>query len=169
MTSYLVKKIVVLAVCVAALLVGYNYFRGNAEEQQKSQEIIGKVKDLSASVVDLLKSEHGKYEKGKYDAAISKIKATFSVLREKATAMGDGGQQLMDKVNELELQGQDLEQQLAALEGNDGSQGNLSESPGVDGSAAESSASDRDAQAEAIRRQILKLNQDAEQLSRDFT
>ena len=51
------STIVKLAFALAFVIVGYNYFWGSAEEKESSREIIGQVKSLTGSVVDLLKTE----------------------------------------------------------------------------------------------------------------
>jgi hypothetical protein len=159
MTKYLVRKIVSLAICLAALIVGYNYFWGNKEEQQNAKDIIAQVKGLTGSVVDLLSTEKDKYENGKYDNALVKVKETFAIIRDKATAMGESGSEILDKLGALEQHEQDLRKKLATLDGSESAAAdNGSDSPGK-------SDSDRDQQAEVIRRQILSLNDQAHVLS----
>ncbi len=150
MISFLIKKIIGLAICLAVLLVGYNYFWGNQEEQQSSQNIITEVKTLTGEVVDLLKVEQEKYENGKFDTALAKVKSTFTMIREKAMAMGEDGHEAIDKLDDLEHQGHNLKKKLSALDGDN--------DPTVQDD-------DRDQQAEVIRKKILKLNNDAHQLS----
>lgn len=177
MTSYLLKKLIGLAICVATLIVGYNFFWGNEEEQASSRKIIAQVKDLTGSVTKLLSSEKEKYEDGKYDDALSKMKQTIAVMKQKAMAMGDSGKQLMDKVNDLERREEQLKQDLAGLKENGPATGRMMMAPpgATPESAAEPTPSDsnaeenRDRRADAIRRQLLELNQEAERMTADFT
>lgn len=157
MTRYLGRKLLGLAIFVAVLVVGYNYFWGTPEEQQNAKEIVGQVKNLTSSVTKLLVSEKDKFDEGKYDTALSKMKDAVSVLKQKAMAMGDDGKKMLDSVNKLEQKEQDIEQQLKEINSED-------KTPG--GSAAPGdAAADRQARAESLRQQILELNQDAEELS----
>ena len=100
--AFLIKKIVPLVLLLATFLVGYNYFFGTKEEQESSREIIEQVKKLSSSVVKLLGSEKEKYQAGKYDGALEKVKSTFAVLKEKATQLGAKGQQIVNSIEEME-------------------------------------------------------------------
>ena len=150
--SKIFLTIVKLAFGLAFVIVGYNYFLGDAAEKENSREIIGQVKSLTGSVVDLLKSEKGKYDKGKYDNAMGKLKDTFSVLKEKATAMGERGEATLDKLSALEQRRKDLEDQLAELDLGPGLSGGVASRGGDDEAEQQESA-------ESIRQEILRLNQ----------
>lgn len=156
MTSYIGRKLVGLAILLAIFIVGYNYFWGTPEEQQSSKEILGQVKVLTTSVTNLLISEKEKFDKGKYDAALAKMKDTVSLLKEKALAMGDAGQHALTTVAELEEKEQNLRKELEELHTD-------TAEPSAPVQNAE--AADRQARTEALRQQILDLNQEAEQLS----
>lgn len=169
--GYLVKKIIGLAICLAVLIVGYNYFWGTPEEQESSKEILGRVKDLTGSVVELLSSEKEKFDKGKYDDALVKVKATFAALKEKAAAMGDSGQELMDRIGELEQQESELSTRLAEQDSGHPAKGMMMVAPGSDGdeqAAAPEDAGQNNSEAEELRQQILKLNEEARQLGEQF-
>ena len=152
------STIVKLAFALAFVIVGYNYFWGSAEEKESSREIIGQVKSLTGSVVDLLKTEKGKYDKGKYDNAMDKLKDTFSVLKEKATAMGQSGEATLDKLSALEQRRKDLEDQLAELDMGPGLSGGVASRGGDD-------EADQQESAESIRQEILQLNSELESLA----
>lgn len=164
MTRSFVRNLILLVVVLAAALVGYNYFWGTPEEQEDSREIIAQVKGLTSSVFNLLQSEAGKYQEGKYDDALAKMKETFALLREKATAAGASGREVLNRLAELERQELELESQLSSLGGSGGGQAMRIVPLGPDGlpSADESGQLKT---AEAIRQQLLRLNQQAEELS----
>jgi chromosome segregation ATPase len=158
--SKIILTIVKLAFGLAFVIVGYNYFLGDAAEKESSREIIGQVKVLTGSVVDLLKTEKGKYDKGKYDNAMDKLKDTFSVLKEKAAAMGESGEATLDKLSALEQRRKDLEDQLAELNMDPGSVGGVA-------SRGEDDEADLQESAESIRQEILQLNSELEDLALD--
>ena len=164
--SKLLGIIVKLVVPFALLIVGYNYFLGDEQEKQNSKEIIGQVKTLTGSVVDLLKTEKEKYDKGKYDNAMEKLQSTFSVLKEKATTMGQSGEATLGKLSSMEQQRMDLQQKLEALESSGHSLGGIA-SRGGDDDSLEDEAELQES-AESIRREILRLNSEAESLARDL-
>lgn len=156
--SKIFLTIVKLAFGLAFVIVGYNYFLGDAAEKESSREIIGKVKGLTGSVVDLLKSEKGKYDQGKYDNAMGKMKDTFSVLKEKAAAMGQSGEATLNKLSELEQRRKDLEDQLAELNMGPGLSGGIA-------SRAEDDEAEQQESAEVIRQELLQLNSELESLA----
>jgi SMC interacting uncharacterized protein involved in chromosome segregation len=152
MTGYLGKKLLGLIVVAACLLVGYNYFWGTPEEKESAQKIIGEFTNLSNSVKNLLVSEKDKFDEGKYDTAISKLKEAVAVLKEKATSMGSDGQRVLNSVNELEQKEEALEEELASLN--------------APASTTSGKSSDNQkSRAESLRQHILELNKEAEQLS----
>ena len=164
--SKLLGTIVKLVVPFALLIVGYNYFLGDEQEKQNSKEIIGQVKTLTGSVVDLLKTEKEKYDKGKYDNAMEKLQSTFSVLKEKATTMGQSGEAALGKLSAMEQQRMDLQQKLEALESSGHSSGEIASRGGFDDSSED--AAELQESAESIRHEILRLNGEAESLALDL-
>lgn len=70
MTRFLLK---ILFYVVIIVLV-YNYFLGNSAEKDSSQKIFSEVKTVLVSVKDLLGAEKQKFDQGKYDEALEKIK-----------------------------------------------------------------------------------------------
>ena len=135
--ALIAKLVVVLVVAI----VGYNYFFGTAEEKESAKAIVGQVKSLTSSVATLLKSEKEKFDQGKYDEAMSKIKTALHSIHDKAVAMGDSGEKLLNKVESLEQQEDALEHRLHEL-GPEDSQ-----------------------RAMAIRDEILRLNTETEYLT----
>lgn len=175
MTSYVLKKLIAAVLCLAVGIVAYNYFWGTEEEQKNSRQIIGQVKVLTNSVSTLLSSEKAKYDEGKYDEAISKLKTAFETLKEKANAMGETGKDVLDQVDALQQRERELEEELAALrmEGEVPDKGErmMKASPGSEGadSTTDSPQEDRARRAEQIRQELLKLNEDAERITAEFS
>ena len=115
MIKLVFKYVIPLTILLTVGLVGYNYFWGTAEEKKKSQEIVGKFKDLGSEVVGLLKSEHKKYDEGKFDDALAKISERINFLKDKTSKATDGGKQMLDQLQSLDEQKKTLESQLAGL------------------------------------------------------
>lgn len=136
MKKLIIKLVLVLVVGV----LGYNYFYGTDEEKANAKQIVGQVKQLTGSVANLLKSEKDKYDQGKYDAAIAKLKSALKTMHDKVAEMGSGEEALLHDVEDLEQQEAELETQLETLDPRDA------------------------AAAQAIREKILILNQRTETL-----
>ena len=145
------KLVLKIVAALAVLLVGYNFFWGNAEEKESSRRIVGQVADLGKGVVNLLSSEKEKFDKGKYDSALDKLKSALNLAKERAAELGEDGHECREKCEHLEAAHQELEEKLAQVN--------------AQGSEA---ASDQDAIIEAIREQILKLSSDTESLAREI-
>ena len=140
MKGFIIKLVLVLVVGI----LGYNYFFGSAEEKANAQQIVGQVKSLTASVANLLKSEKEKYDEGKYDSAIGKVKSALGAIHQKVAGMGEQGKELLHKVESLEQQEANLETQLHELDPNDEDRAHL------------------------IRDRILELNRATERLTSDL-
>ena len=76
----MIKTIIQLAVVLVLFLLVYNYFMGTGEEKQNAKEIFREMKDVGVAVKDLLKSEKEKFDSGKYDNAIEKMRLLISNL-----------------------------------------------------------------------------------------
>jgi nucleoside-triphosphatase THEP1 len=99
------------------LLVGilvYNYFFGTLEEKETSTKIFHQIKELSTASWSLLKSEKAKLDQGKYDTALNKLENIYSDLRNHARTNNDNVS--LDRIRELDLQRQELEQRMQELE-----------------------------------------------------
>ena len=145
------KTLIKLVVVLAIGLFTYNFFLGSPEEKEASQKVVGQVRDLGASVFDLLKSEKEKLSEGKYDEALANLKQVIGIEREQSVALGDDGQACLDKCDHLDHLQIDLEQELASVR-NDTS---LSETA-------------QDAAYQTIYEKIRSLANDAESLAKEL-
>ncbi len=78
----MVKSIFKLLLLLIIGIMIYNYFMGTPEEKQNVERIVSEFKDFAGSVVDLVKSEKEKFDKGKYDQALDKIGDTLDKVKE---------------------------------------------------------------------------------------
>lgn len=103
------KTIIQLAVVLVVFLLVYNYFMGTSEEKETSKEIFKELKDVGVAVKDLLKSEKEKFDAGKYDNAIQKMRLLISDLETNAREVAP---EYVDRIKNLEEKRQDLQGQL---------------------------------------------------------
>tara|TARA_B110000037_G_scaffold173467_1_gene197319 strand:+ start:604 stop:1056 length:453 start_codon:yes stop_codon:yes gene_type:complete len=111
MIKFLLKLI---AVVVVGLLC-YNFFFGTEEEKERSRAVFGQVKELGSSVGSLLKSEKAKFDEGKYDDAMAKVKNTFNNLKNQDQESGGG---MSKEIDQLEAKKNTLESQLSTAKEN---------------------------------------------------
>ncbi|MBK6619853.1 MAG: hypothetical protein IPH04_21125 [Saprospirales bacterium] len=105
----MIKTIIQLAVVLVLFLLVYNYFMGTGEEKQNAKEIFREMKDVGVAVKDLLKSEKEKFDSGKYDNAIEKMRLLISNLETNAREVAP---EYVDRIQNLEEKRKDLEGQL---------------------------------------------------------
>ena len=103
------KTILQILVVVVVFILAYNFFFGTQEEKQNAQEIFQEVKDVGVAVKDLLKAEKEKFDEGKYDNAIAKMRELFQDLESRAREVAP---EYVDEVQNLEQQRKDLQGQL---------------------------------------------------------
>lgn len=108
-----------IAVAVVGILA-FNFFFGTPEEKETSRRVVGQVRDLSASVFGLLKSEKEKFDQGKYDQALSKIKTAIGIEKQRAVELGSEGSACLQDCEHMEQEELDIERQLAELAANTG-------------------------------------------------
>ena len=108
------RSIIRLGLLLVVGILVYNYFLGTPEEKQQSKEIFSKVKELTKSSIDLLKSEKDKFDEGKYDGALDRIGNVFGKLKKNAEDIQDS--ELLDRLAELEDKRKALEQHLEESE-----------------------------------------------------
>ena len=106
-----------IALAVVGILT-FNFFFGSPEEKETSRRVVGQVRDLSASVFDLLKSEKEKYDQGKYDQALSKIKTAIGIEKRRASELGREGDACLQDCEKMEQEELDIERRLAELAAN---------------------------------------------------
>jgi uncharacterized protein YoxC len=103
------KTILQILVVVVVFILAYNFFFGTQEEKQNAQEIFQEVKDVGVAVKDLLKAEKEKFDEGKYDNAIAKMRELFQNLESQAREVAP---EYVDEIQGLERQRKDLQGQL---------------------------------------------------------
>lgn len=108
------RSIIRLGLLLVVGVLVYNYFLGTPEEKQQSKEIFSKVKELTKSSIDLLKSEKDKFDEGKYDGALDRIGNVFGKLKKNAEDIQDS--ELLDRLAELEDKRKSLERHLEESE-----------------------------------------------------
>ncbi|MGB7346110.1 MAG: hypothetical protein WBD20_17970 [Pirellulaceae bacterium] len=142
------KTLFKLIVLFVIGLLAYNFLFGTPEEKETSRKVVAQVSELSASVFDLLKSEKEKYDEGKYDEALFKLKSAIGIQQERAT---DLGHECLDDCEHLRQQEQKIEGRLSEI-----------------ATTAGLSDDDRQAAYDAIRIEILELTRKTERLAREL-
>ncbi len=108
----MIRSILKIGVVVVLGLLIYNYFLGSPEEKAQSKEIFGKFKEVGKSIGNMLKTEKGKFDSGKYDNALGKVREMLGNLKSKA---GEIGGDYKDKISNLEQKENELENMLKRL------------------------------------------------------
>ncbi len=105
----MIRLIFTAAFFLVIVILGYNYFFGTAQEKEQAQEIFSKGAEVVGSGADLLKSEYGKYEDGKYDGALDNINSVVGKLKE-------NGGELLEEIDSWEKKKDDWEQKKFDLQ-----------------------------------------------------
>jgi predicted negative regulator of RcsB-dependent stress response len=106
-----------LAFLAMVLLVGYNLYYGDAQEKAQSQAIVDKVQELGSDVLGLLQSEKEKFDAGKYDDAMGKLRSGIASLQQQITnGLGDTDA-LQRDLDQLQREEESLEMDLNRLSG----------------------------------------------------
>jgi ElaB/YqjD/DUF883 family membrane-anchored ribosome-binding protein len=103
----MIRSLLKLGLVAVVCIVIYNFFFGTATEKDQSKRIFKGVGSVFTEVRSLVQSERGKFDAGKYDAALAKMQGVLENLRSHASDNKD--------VN-LQRQIAALEQRKAALE-----------------------------------------------------
>jgi hypothetical protein len=103
----MIKSVLKLAVVLILGLLIYNRFFGTEEEKTQSKVVFGKFKEVGRSIGDLLKTEKTKFDSGKYDNALGKLREALAEIKQKANLSGK--KEDFDKLRE---QQDDLEAML---------------------------------------------------------
>lgn len=113
----MIRSVIKFGLLLVVLVVGYNLFFGSEEEKAQSKEIISKGKDVLTEVFDfgksaiqLLKSEKGKFDEGKYDGDLDKLGDIFDKWKDKAETIQDSD--LVEKIVDLERKRLSLSQEM---------------------------------------------------------
>jgi Ran GTPase-activating protein (RanGAP) involved in mRNA processing and transport len=77
----MIKLLIKIAIPIIIGILIYNYFFGTVKEKETSVEVYSKVKDLSLSLVDVMRSEKEKFDEGKYDKAMDKLNDVYDAAR----------------------------------------------------------------------------------------
>ena len=110
----MIKNLLKLGALLVMGILIYNYFLGTPDEKATSKRIFGEMKDVGAATLDLLKSEKQKFNEGKYDEALDKVKSLFSNMREKADGLSDSD--LANRVKDLELKREKIQSRIKEAE-----------------------------------------------------
>jgi ABC-type transporter Mla subunit MlaD len=143
----MIKSILKALFVLVVFILVYNYFFGTAEEKDRSKAIFNEVAGVTVSVKELLLSEKGKFNEGKYDNAIKEMRGLFSNLEANARELAP---ELVDQAKDLERRRQNLEGQLDRVKEQ---KDNLEE---------------RGDQIEELNKDMDSLMQDAQRLMKDI-
>lgn len=146
----MIKSIVRVGLFLVAGILVYNYFYGSDTEKEQSKQFFQEVKDLGGIAWDLLKSEKEKLDEGKYDEALDNIGGLFERMKSEA----EKGGQAITRINDLELERQNLEDRLQRMQ----QENTTSSTPQTPATPDE----------EDLKRDIKKLFEKAERLVDDF-
>ncbi len=111
----MIKALLKLLVILVIGILIYNYFLGTPQEKKGVEKIVKEFKDFGGSVADLLKSEKEKFDKGKYDDALSKIGNTLKDLKESLKGQGEA---YSNDINDLLEKKEQLSDELEKMEKN---------------------------------------------------
>ena len=105
----MIRTLIKYGLLLVVGVVCYNYFLGTPEEQAHSKKIFQEVRGVGKEIGSLLKSEKQKFDKGKYDGALKKVKGVYDVLKDKAQYLDE---KYMSKLDDLDHRRKDLEKRL---------------------------------------------------------
>jgi len=108
----MIKTLLKYGILILAAIVGYNYFLGDEAEKASSRKIVNEIKDVGKEVGSLIKSEREKFDKGKYDKVLSKLKGAYDEVKEKAK---DIDEKYISKLDDLQDRRNDLENRLSKV------------------------------------------------------
>ncbi len=135
---------------VVSVMIGYNYFFGNAEEKTQSEKIIGQVKDLGVSLGSLLESEHAKIKDGKYDAVFDRLSSVYKSARTQVSKLDKN---IVDQIDNLDKRREDLQSEQKELDS---------------GQNKDLTPEEIDARREELQRELEELLKDSEELMKSL-
>lgn len=95
----MIRTLIKWAFIALIAIIAYNYFFGDESEQQQSQQIINKTKDIGAAIVDLVSDESERIQEGKYDDVVDNIQGVIDKLKNSGE---ENDPQLNNLENELD-------------------------------------------------------------------
>lgn len=108
----MIKTLLKYGILILAGIVGYNYFLGDEAEKASSRKIVNEIKDVGKEVGGLIKSEREKFDKGKYDKVLVKLKDSYDVVKQKAKNIDE---KYISKLDDLQDRRNDLEKRLSKV------------------------------------------------------
>ena len=108
----MIKTLLKYGILILAGIVGYNYFLGDEAEKASSRKIVNEIKDVGKEVGGLIKSEREKFDKGKYDKVLVKLKDSYDVVKQKAKNIDE---KYISKLDDLQDRRNDLENRLSKV------------------------------------------------------
>ncbi len=108
----MIKTLLKYGFLILAGIVGYNYFLGDEAEKASSRKIVNEIKDVGKEVGGLIKSEREKFDKGKYDKVLVKLKDSYDVVKKKAQNIDE---KYISKLDDLQDRRNDLEDRLSKV------------------------------------------------------
>lgn len=108
----MVKSLIRIGLLLVVGILIYNFFFGNAAEKAQSRQIFGEVKSLVGSIANLVKSEKGKFDAGKYNGVFDQLDGAFGSLRKNADKLDA---KLLADLDQLEKRKAELESDLVSI------------------------------------------------------
>jgi hypothetical protein len=108
----MIRSLLKLGLVAVVCIVIYNFFFGTTTEKDQSKRIFKGVGSVFTEVRSLVQSERGKFDAGKYDAALGKMQDILGNLRNHASDNKDVN--LQRQIAQLEQRKAKLEQEVNA-------------------------------------------------------
>ncbi|MEO7176172.1 MAG: hypothetical protein ABIV51_09755 [Saprospiraceae bacterium] len=102
-----------IAIIAIIGLVVYNYIWGNESEKAGSKRILSETKDLFVGIKDLISSEKTKFDAGKYDDALDKIKGVLQKIDRSGNKLNADKKARLELLQKQHLQ---LQEELKSVE-----------------------------------------------------
>jgi uncharacterized protein YoxC len=109
----MLKGLFRLLLFVVSIVLIYNYFFGDKQEKETSQQIVNQIKDLGKSVSDLMLSEKDKLKDGKYDDALTKIGKFIDNLKSNSDGLTSSE---LKELNDLEKKKNSLQEKINEID-----------------------------------------------------
>ena len=109
-------RLIGFVIILVIVIVGYNYFMGDAEDKARATKIVEEVKGLGGSVKDIFMEEKEKYERGDYDKTLDKIGSFIDKLKKSPEKLEKAEQ---NEINDIETEIKRLQKELRNLSDED--------------------------------------------------